>query len=91
MTRTPWSAGPPAPRLVATEGSHGSTRDEQWLPGKVRSGRIREERERSGDMTPTPRMACLTVVGTLVYLGLAVLGWGGLAAFFAHPARRPGR
>jgi hypothetical protein len=26
-------------------------------------------------------------VGTLAYLGLAVLGWGGFAAFFAHPAR----
>ena len=38
-------------------------------------------------MTPTPRMACLAVVGTLAYLGLAVLGWGGLAAFLAHPAR----
>lgn len=25
--------------------------------------------------------------GTLAYLGLAVLGWGGFAAFFAHPAR----
>ena len=25
--------------------------------------------------------------GGLVYLGLAVLGWGGFAAFFAHPAR----
>jgi protein-S-isoprenylcysteine O-methyltransferase Ste14 len=32
-------------------------------------------------------MAGLTVVGTLTYLGLAVLGWGGLAAFLAHPAR----
>jgi len=29
----------------------------------------------------------LVVVGTLAYLGLAVLGWGGLAAFFSHPAR----
>jgi protein-S-isoprenylcysteine O-methyltransferase Ste14 len=38
-------------------------------------------------MTPTPRMACLTIVGTLAYLGLAVLGWGGFAAFFSHPAR----
>jgi protein-S-isoprenylcysteine O-methyltransferase Ste14 len=38
-------------------------------------------------MTPTPRMAYLTVVGTLAYLGLAVLGWGSLAAFLAHPAR----
>jgi hypothetical protein len=24
---------------------------------------------------------------TLVYIGLAVLGWGGSAAFFAHAAR----
>src|SRR5271167_3460783 len=28
----------------------------------------------------------LTVVGTAAYLGLAVLGWGGFAAFFSHPA-----
>jgi protein-S-isoprenylcysteine O-methyltransferase Ste14 len=28
----------------------------------------------------------LIVVGTAVYLALAVLGWGGLAAFFSHPA-----
>ena len=27
------------------------------------------------------------LAGALVYLGLAVLGWGGFAAFFAHPAR----
>jgi protein-S-isoprenylcysteine O-methyltransferase Ste14 len=26
------------------------------------------------------------VVATVAYLGLAVLGWGGLAAFFSHPA-----
>lgn len=26
------------------------------------------------------------VVSTAVYLGLAVLGWGGFAAFFSHPA-----
>jgi protein-S-isoprenylcysteine O-methyltransferase Ste14 len=28
----------------------------------------------------------LVVVSTAVYLGLAVLGWGGLTAFFSHPA-----
>ena len=28
----------------------------------------------------------LIVVGTAAYLGLAVLGWGGFAAFFSHPA-----
>ena len=38
-------------------------------------------------MTPTPGLACITLVGTLAYLGLAVLGWGGVAAFFSHPAR----
>ena len=37
-------------------------------------------------MTVTPRMASITVVGTLAYLGLAVVGWGGPTAFFAHPA-----
>ncbi len=26
------------------------------------------------------------VLGTAVYLGLAILGWGGLAGFFSHPA-----
>lgn len=27
----------------------------------------------------------LIVVGVVVYLGLAILGWGGFAAFFSHP------
>jgi protein-S-isoprenylcysteine O-methyltransferase Ste14 len=38
-------------------------------------------------MVPTPGLAFFTIVGTLAYLGLAVFGWGGFAAFFAHPAR----
>jgi protein-S-isoprenylcysteine O-methyltransferase Ste14 len=38
-------------------------------------------------MTLTPKLVFLTLAGTLAYLGLAVLGWGGLAPFFAHPAR----
>jgi protein-S-isoprenylcysteine O-methyltransferase Ste14 len=38
-------------------------------------------------MTPSPRLAFVTLAGTLVYLGLAVLAWGGLAGFFSHPAR----
>ena len=33
-----------------------------------------------------PGFAKVTVVGTLAYLGLAILGWGGFAAFFSHPA-----
>ncbi|HEX4144113.1 MAG TPA: isoprenylcysteine carboxylmethyltransferase family protein [Pirellulales bacterium] len=28
----------------------------------------------------------LTIVGTAVYLGLAVVGWGGPGPFFSHPA-----
>ncbi len=37
-------------------------------------------------MMPTPRLAFISMVGTVAYLGLAVLGWGGFAAFFSHPA-----
>jgi protein-S-isoprenylcysteine O-methyltransferase Ste14 len=36
--------------------------------------------------TPTLRLTLITVAGTGAYLGLAVLGWGGFAAFFSHPA-----
>src|ERR1700740_269690 len=36
-------------------------------------------------MTPTPKIAFITVVATLAYLGLAILGWGSFAAFFSHP------
>jgi len=28
----------------------------------------------------------LVVLGTAAYVGLAILGWGGFAAFFSHPA-----
>ena len=37
-------------------------------------------------MRVSPRMALLTLVATLAYLGLAVLGEGGFAAFFSHSA-----
>src|SRR5713226_8678389 len=36
-------------------------------------------------MMGTTVRVTLVVVGTVAYLGLAVLGWGGLAAFFSHP------
>jgi protein-S-isoprenylcysteine O-methyltransferase Ste14 len=32
-----------------------------------------------------PRLAALTLLSTLAYLGLAVLGWGGPVLFFSHP------
>jgi protein-S-isoprenylcysteine O-methyltransferase Ste14 len=35
---------------------------------------------------PSPGLALAILAATLAYLGLAVLGWGGLAAFFSHPA-----
>ncbi len=38
-------------------------------------------------MRPTPGMAVFTLAGSLAYLGIAVLGWGGIGPFFAHPAR----
>ncbi len=37
-------------------------------------------------MQTTLRVALLAVVGTVAYIGLAILGWGGVSAFFAHPA-----
>jgi protein-S-isoprenylcysteine O-methyltransferase Ste14 len=37
-------------------------------------------------MTVSPRMALLAINGSVVYLGLAILGWGGFAPFFSHPA-----
>src|SRR5450631_507966 len=36
-------------------------------------------------MGPTARFM-LSIVGSAAYLSLAVLGWGGFAAFFSHPA-----
>src|SRR5512146_2824824 len=36
-------------------------------------------------MKPFIRLMAVAV-STVLYLGLAVLGWGGPAAFFAHPA-----
>jgi hypothetical protein len=37
-------------------------------------------------MAPTFRLTFITVAATLAYLSLAILGWGGFAAFFSHPA-----
>jgi hypothetical protein len=39
----------------------------------------------------TPRLMLITITGTLAYLGLAILGWGGFAAFFSHPPLIRGR
>src|ERR1700746_1724553 len=34
----------------------------------------------------TPKLTLITIVATLAYLGLVILGWGGFAAFFSHSA-----
>jgi protein-S-isoprenylcysteine O-methyltransferase Ste14 len=39
-------------------------------------------------MVPSIVRLTLIVLGTIAYLSLAVLGWGGLAAFFSHKALR---
>jgi len=38
-------------------------------------------------MTITPRLAFATSLMASVYIGLAILGGGGFAVFFSHPAR----
>jgi len=38
-------------------------------------------------MRPTPAIAFTTLLGTLFYLALAVVAYGGLTPFFSHPAR----
>src|SRR5262249_24398728 len=38
-------------------------------------------------MTVAPKVAFVSIAGTLGYLGLAVLGWGGFVAFFSDPTR----
>jgi protein-S-isoprenylcysteine O-methyltransferase Ste14 len=42
--------------------------------------------EESRMVAMTIKLALLAVVATAAYLGLAILGWGGFAAFFSHPA-----
>ncbi len=38
-------------------------------------------------MAPNLKIRLSAVVGSCLYLGLAVLGWGGFGPFFSHPAR----
>ena len=37
-------------------------------------------------MAATPKLAFATALSTALFLGLAILGWGGFGAFFSHPA-----
>ena len=45
---------------------------------------MKRDRPRLMPMMTTPRTAFITIIATLAYLGLAILGWG-FAAFFSHP------
>jgi protein-S-isoprenylcysteine O-methyltransferase Ste14 len=38
-------------------------------------------------MTDRFKLGIVSVVATSLFLGLAILGWGSVGAFFAHPAR----
>ncbi len=46
----------------------------------------RERRDRVRSSHSPLTLAIFTAVSGLVYLGLAILGWGGFARFFSHPA-----
>ncbi|HYX80859.1 MAG TPA: isoprenylcysteine carboxylmethyltransferase family protein, partial [Gemmatimonadales bacterium] len=63
---------------------HAATLHEAMFSGKPADARI--GRELAHAMTPTPKLAAFTIVGSLAYLGLAILGRGGIAAFFSHAA-----
>lgn len=38
-------------------------------------------------MMPTSKLAFASIVTVVLYLALGIAGWGGVSAFFAHPAR----
>ncbi|WP_026036063.1 isoprenylcysteine carboxylmethyltransferase family protein [Cupriavidus sp. BIS7] len=38
-------------------------------------------------MRPKPGMAFFTIVGSVAYLALPIIAWGGIAPYFADPAR----
>ena len=37
-------------------------------------------------MTPAFRLLLISALSSLAFFGLAILGWGGFAAFFSHSA-----
>jgi hypothetical protein len=46
---------------------------------------MKGDRPRLMPMMTKPRLMPITIIATLSYLGLAILGWGGFAAFSPHP------
>jgi hypothetical protein len=47
---------------------------------------LKRDRLSEAAMTLSPKLAFFNTVATFAYFGLAVLGGGGFAAFFSHPA-----
>jgi hypothetical protein len=47
---------------------------------------MKRDRQRLMPMMTAPKLMLVTIITTLAYLGLAILGWGGFPAFFSHPA-----
>src|SRR5436853_7631180 len=83
-------------RSAATSGAWASRkrtrRLPQWQPPVCSMRRIIAHRQaligRGKFMgIPSLKLTLATLAGTALHLGLAILGWGGFAAFFAHPAR----
>jgi len=50
------------------------------------SGSQRNRRSGYAIMMSQLRLSLITIASVVVYLGLAILGFGGFAAFFSHPA-----
>src|SRR5215467_8695236 len=80
---------PPSPHLlvptlfsvIRSRARHADDGDRMMPDGQhlTRCGRF--------TMVMTIVRVTLVLLGTAAYLGLAILGWGGWTAFFAHPAR----
>ena len=72
------------PGLLANRAEDDRVHDRRF--GGIRGEGLTQEQTRPPVTHPTFRLTLITVAGTAAYLGLAVLGWGGFAAFFSHPA-----
>jgi hypothetical protein len=47
---------------------------------------MKRDRPRLMPKMTKSRLMLITIIATLAYLGLGILGWGGFPAFFSYPA-----